>query len=109
SLDLHGNITERMVETADMLVGFRTYPHVDMAKTGVRAAQGLSRLMERKEGIAKAFRRLPYLVPIPWQCTDLAPGAGLYRLVTQRERDTVISASLFMGFPAADFPECGPT
>ncbi|MDA0722503.1 MAG: M81 family metallopeptidase, partial [Proteobacteria bacterium] len=38
ALDLHGNITAKMVEAADALVGFRTYPHVDMADTGARAA-----------------------------------------------------------------------
>ena len=41
ALDLHGNITQDMVDAADVLVGFRTYPHVDMADTGTRAAQQL--------------------------------------------------------------------
>ncbi|PMR75738.1 M81 family metallopeptidase [Billgrantia endophytica] len=108
SLDLHGNITARMVELADILVGFRTYPHVDMAETGSRAAQALTRMMQSRRPIAKAYRRLPYLVPISWQSTDLEPGAGLYRLVAELERDDVVSTSLFMGFPAADFPDCGP-
>jgi len=109
SLDLHGNITRRMVDNADIMVGFRTYPHVDMAETGRRAASLLTKLMERKKGYESAFVRLPYLVPIPWQCTDLEPGAELYHLVAELERDAVVSTSLFMGFPAADFPECGPT
>ena len=109
SLDLHGNITQRMVELADILVGFRTYPHVDMAETGRRAARLLMERMNRGRGFEKAFIRLPYLVPIPWQCTDLAPAATLYQLVAELEQDTVLSTSLFMGFPAADFPECGPT
>ena len=36
SLDLHANVTTQMFENADALVGFRTYPHVDMAITGQR-------------------------------------------------------------------------
>lgn len=107
-LDLHGNVTARMVEQADVLVGFRTYPHVDMAETGRRTARALGELMRVRAPLAKAFLRLPYLVPIPWQTTDLEPAAGLYRLVAQQEREEVLSTSLFMGFPAADFPECGP-
>ncbi|WP_022729806.1 M81 family metallopeptidase [Fodinicurvata sediminis] len=109
SLDLHGNITEKMMSAADVLVGFRTYPHIDMARTGERAAQQLTKIMSEGRRPAKAMRRLPYLVPIPWQCTDLQPGARLYGLVDELEQGDVSSTSLFMGFPAADFPECGPT
>ncbi|MBD3894487.1 M81 family metallopeptidase [Halomonas sp. ML-15] len=108
-LDLHGNITARMVEMADMLVGFRTYPHVDMAETGRRAAEGLEYLMTSGTPPAKAFRRLDYLIPIPWQSTDLEPAASLYARLAELEGEAVISASLFMGFPAADFNECGPS
>ncbi|MBH9665657.1 M81 family metallopeptidase, partial [Burkholderia multivorans] len=38
SLDLHANVTAKMLHEADALVAFRTYPHVDMAETGERAA-----------------------------------------------------------------------
>src|SRR6185503_7310131 len=30
SLDLHANVTPEMVEHADALIAYRTYPHVDM-------------------------------------------------------------------------------
>ena len=113
ALDLHGNITAQMVEAADVLVGFRTYPHVDMADTGHRAAQQLDRLMHklrhRAAPDAKAFRRLPFLVPIAWQSTSAEPGRALYDLVADCEGGTIPSTSFFFGFPAADFPGCGPT
>ena len=108
-LDLHGNITARMVEMADLLVGFRTYPHVDMAETGRRAAEGLEYLMTSGARPPKAFRRLDYLIPIPWQSTDLEPAASLYARLARLEGESIVSASLFMGFPAADFNECGPS
>jgi microcystin degradation protein MlrC len=38
SLDLHANVTERMLQLSDGLVAYRTYPHIDMADTGERAA-----------------------------------------------------------------------
>ncbi|MEQ6250909.1 M81 family metallopeptidase [Sulfitobacter sp. HNIBRBA3233] len=109
SLDLHGNITEAMGEAADVLVGFRTYPHVDMADTGYRAATQLDALMARGAPFAKAFRRLPFLVPIAWQSTRAEPAKGIYDLVAGLEGGGVASTSFFFGFPAADFPGCGPT
>lgn len=107
SLDLHGNTTRRMVEEADLLVAFRTYPHVDMAETGRRAAAGLDTLMARGKPFAKAFRRAPYLIPIPWQCTDLEPAKSLYAELAALEDGSVASVSYLMGFPAADIAECG--
>lgn len=109
ALDLHGNITQEMVDAADVLVGFRTYPHVDMAETGRRAAVQLDRLMVGGKPYAKAFRRLPFLVPIAWQSTREFPAKGLYELVADVEAGAVSSTSFFFGFPAADFPGCGPT
>lgn len=109
ALDLHGNLSERFVDAVDVAVGFRTYPHVDMAATGERAATLLHALANGEPRPARAFRRLPYLVPIPLQSTDTEPGAGLYAGLAEREAEGAIGASLFMGFPAADVPDCGPT
>ncbi|MBB5703232.1 microcystin degradation protein MlrC [Ochrobactrum daejeonense] len=108
ALDLHGNITRRMFEHADVMVGFRTYPHVDMAETGYRSAKALEALMDRPEGWHKAMRQGDYLIPIAWQCTDDEPAKSLYGM-TVGLPDNVLTASLFMGFPAADFAECGPS
>lgn len=109
ALDLHGNITRAMVEAADMLVGFRTYPHVDMRETGLRAARQLDRLMTGERD-CKAFAQIDFLIPISWQSTLMEPGRSLYDFAAAQEgRDGVTSASLFMGFPAADFEDCGPS
>lgn len=107
ALDLHGNITRLMVDSADCLVGFRTYPHVDMAETGHRAAVQLDRLMA---GIPneKSFRQLDFLIPIAWQSTLAEPGGRLYRMAAE-DVPGVYTSSLFMGFPAADFADCGPS
>ncbi len=45
SLDLHAVITDRMLQNADMLVGYLTYPHTDFYETGQRAARNLMRLL----------------------------------------------------------------
>ncbi|MBZ4691043.1 MAG: family peptidase [Cereibacter sp.] len=107
ALDLHGNISPLMVEMADRLVGFRTYPHVDMAETGERAAAELGRLLDGAAN-AKAFRQLDFLIPIAWQSTMGQPAAGLYDLVAAADAEGAC-ASFFMGFPAADFVDCRPS
>ena len=63
SLDFHANVSERMVSAADALTIYRTYPHIDMAETGARAAEVLMQLMR---GVAafKAYRQGEYLVPL---------------------------------------------
>lgn len=107
SLDLHANVTQRMLSAADALVAYRTYPHVDMAQTGARAAELIERLM-KGETLHRSSRRLPFLIPINGMCTMLEPARGMYEHVAEVECGEVLSASFAPGFPAADFPECGP-
>ncbi|WP_055335293.1 M81 family metallopeptidase [Ralstonia solanacearum] len=109
SLDLHANVTARMQACADGLVAFRTYPHVDMATTGWRAARLLIDLIAAPSSVAKAVRRLPFLIPINGMCTMVQPALGFYKRLSEAERGGVLSLSFAPGFPAADFPECGPT
>lgn len=108
SLDLHANVTDRMLSRADALVAFRTYPHVDMAETGERAAALLEHLLAGGTSLHRAARRLPFLIPINGMCTLLDPARALYAQLAALETGGVVSLSFAPGFPAADFPECGP-
>ncbi|MBV9529606.1 MAG: M81 family metallopeptidase, partial [Bradyrhizobium sp.] len=107
SLDLHANVTEKMVEHADALIAYRTYPHVDMAETGRAAAKHLALLLNTKQRFAKAFRQLPFLIPISWQCTSDFPAKGIYEKLASLQSDAVPTLSFAPGFPAADFAGCG--
>src|SRR3979411_1146400 len=109
SLDLHANVTPQMVEHADALIAYRTYPTVDMADTGRAAAKHLELLLRTKQKFAKAFRQLPFLIPISWQCTNDQPTKGIYERLAAIESDAVPTLSFAPGFPAADFPHCGPS
>ena len=108
SLDLHANVTPEMVAHADALIAYRTYPHVDMAETGRASARHLARLLQVQQPMAKAFRQLPFLIPISWQCTTVEPCKSIYRALAALENDAVPTLSFAPGFPAADFPHCGP-
>ncbi|MBV7565784.1 M81 family metallopeptidase [Pseudomonas sp. PDM27] len=106
SLDLHANVTESMLKHADAMVAFRTYPHVDMADTGARAARLLD-LRLRSGKLHCESLRLPFLIPINGMCTLLDPARSFYEQLEHLESDGV-SLSFTPGFPAADFEECGP-
>ena len=109
SLDLHANVTPQMVEHADALIAYRTYPHVDMADTGRAAVKHLALLLRSQQRFAKAFRQLPFLIAISWQCTNDQPTKGIYEKLATLESDAVPTLSFAPGFPAADFPDCGPS
>src|SRR5450756_322991 len=85
SLDLHANVTPEMVAQADALIAYRTYPHVDMADTGRAAAKHLALLLGSRQKFAKAFRQLPFLIPISWQCTSDQPTRGIYQRLAALE------------------------
>lgn len=108
SLDLHANVTRRMLACADLMVAYRTYPHIDMAETGARTAFALAQRLDGKARPHHAARRLPFLIPLASQSTDLEPARAIYRALAALESGPVRSASFTPGFPAADFPECGP-
>jgi microcystin degradation protein MlrC len=107
SLDLHANVTRQMIDLADVMVAYRTYPHVDMAATGKRAAEVLHGLLSDGRKPHKALEALPFLIPLPWQCTMTEPGGAVYRDLARIERETGVLLSFTPGFPAADFPDCG--
>jgi microcystin degradation protein MlrC len=109
SLDLHANVTRQMVEASDGLVVYRTYPHVDMAETGARAAALLDRMLDLGRRPAKRLRPLDFLTGIPSQCTSIEPCQRLFDALARIEQQAAASLSFAPGFPMADFPECGMT
>lgn len=107
SLDLHVNVTQRMQENATAMIAYRTYPHIDMADTGGRVAGFLKRLLDGAPSPQLASVRLPFLIPLQAQSTMMEPNSSIYRELGRLEADGAV-LSYTPGFPAADFPECGP-
>ena len=118
SLDFHTNMTPAMVRHSSAMVGYRTYPHIDMADTGSRAAALLDRLIREKRPLAKAFRQADFLIPLVWQCTMAEPTKGVFALIDEIERggaqggmthnQGIVAIAHTPGFPPADIKECGP-
>eukprot|EP01031_Cornospumella_fuschlensis_P010441 gene10441-12797_t len=106
TLDPHANMTRQMAELADVIVPYRTYPHVDMLAVGTRAMALLIQRIRRGSPWAMAFRELDFLIPITSQCTMVEPMAGVMAKRLEIESGVVELAYCF-GFPYADFPGCG--
>ena len=107
SLDLHANVTQAMMEYADGLAGYRTYPHVDMADTGARAARLLDQMLKLGRRLPKAFHQLDYLTGIPSQCSFIEPCKGIYEELGRLENKYNAMLSFAPGFAMADFADCG--
>ncbi len=104
SLDLHCNFTRAMFERCDALVAYRTYPHVDMAETGARAAGLLEHMLRAGRPLAKHYRTLDYLTGLPSQCSLVDPCKTIYEDIG---RNHDVTLSFTPGFPMADIAECG--
>jgi microcystin degradation protein MlrC len=114
SLDFHTNMTPAMVRHASAMVGYRTYPHIDMAATGARAAELLDRLLKDRRPLYKAYRQIDFLIPLVWQCTLNEPTRGVFDLIGEIEaggashNQGIVSITHTPGFPPADIAQCGP-
>jgi microcystin degradation protein MlrC len=107
SLDLHANVTRAMFRLADGMVAYRTYPHVDMAETGARAARLLDQTLRGGTRLPAAFRTFDYLTGISTQCSFIDPCKGIYADLGDLETKHGASLTFTPGFPMADFDECG--
>ena len=108
TLDFHANLTRAMVETATLLHGYKTYPHVDMAERGREAAERLVDLVEHRIRPTVAFRQPRLLPPIAGQLTARGPMRRLYDMADAMEaRPGVVSISVFAGFTLADIHDAG--
>lgn len=104
SLDLHGNLSRDFFDLATVVTVYRTYPHLDMADTGARAATLLDAALSGR--LYKAFRQGDFLIPITAQGTNFQPAHDLYSRLPNAD---ALSVDLAMGFPPANVPELGPT
>ena len=108
TFDLHGNLTERLVAAADLLIGYKTYPHRDMGLCGEQAARALARILTTGARPVRAFRKLPFAPAPQVQVTDDEPAASIMARAAEMEaRGDVWSVSVAWGFPYADVAGLG--
>jgi microcystin degradation protein MlrC len=105
SLDLHGILTDRMLQHADAIVAYHTYPHVDFFETGERAARLLLRVIAGEVRPVTAKVRIPALVRGDQLITESGLFGGMIRHAQAVERSPGgLSAGMFIGNPFTDVP-----
>ena len=102
SLDLHGILTERMLQHANAIVSYHTYPHVDFATTGERAARLLLRIMAGEVQPVTALVKIPALVRGDELITATGLFGGMIRHAQSIEASAGLSAGMFIGNPFTD-------
>jgi len=108
TLDLHANVSARMAGLANCVIGFDTYPHVDMYERGREAALLMARTIRGEVKPVQAFRQLPLITLPPKQCTLRDPMQSLMARVHALENEPgLLTATVAMGFPFADIEMAG--
>ena len=110
TLDPHANVSNQMCALADIIVSFKTYPHLDMRDTGRQAGEILHRTMagEIRPRTIRVSR--PMLEEVNGGRTDIGP--MIERISAARayeEQANVFAVSINAGFASADVGEVGPT
>ncbi len=110
TLDLHGNVSERLVRNCNAAVAYRTCPHVDQEECGLRAAALLHVLLRGKERPCQALAKPPLIVNIMAHDTSHEPLRSIMSEAAAAEaRPGVLSVSVLPGFAYADVPQMGPS
>lgn len=105
SLDLHGVLTARMMTHSDAVVSYHTYPHVDFADTGKRAANVLLRILDGAKPVGVRVR-IPTLVRGNELITEKGVFGAQIRYAKELQKDpAVLSAGFLICNPFTDVPE----
>ena len=109
TLDLHAHVTEAMVQAADALLAWETYPHRDAFETGERGAHMLVGMLDGEFSPTMALAKAPVIVGGVHGGTEGdAPFADIMRLAKSFEQEPgVLSASAFLVHPYLDLPDMG--
>ncbi|HEX8048604.1 M81 family metallopeptidase [Rhizobium sp.] len=105
SYDLHGNVTQRIIDALDMYSTYRTAPHIDVEETMRRAVKMLTESL--KTGVKPILLWAPIPVVLPGERTSTVdePAKSLYDLLPGIDAtDGVWDASLMVGYVWADEP-----
>jgi len=109
ALDLHGNITQRMLDNCDAIVGFKTYPHIDMVETGEHLVRIMEPVLVGGPRPAMALCHPPMLAAT--LCMNTTVDGAMTDLVARareaERREGVHAVTIFGGFAIADLAETG--
>lgn len=106
TLDLHGNVSQRMVDSVDVTIAYRTNPHVDMLDRGVEAAGALMELFAGMRPETSLIH-LPVTPPTVTLLTESGPYGDLIDFGQTLVSDEILNVSILGGFAYSDTPKNG--
>jgi len=107
SMDLHGNVSQRLAQNTDLITCYRMAPHEDALESKKRAVDNLLDRIESGKGkpAFKAWIPVPILLPGEKTSTRIEPGKSLYAKVKPAsEQEGIIDAAIWIGYAWADEP-----
>jgi len=108
TLDLHANISEAMVEEADVLVGYDCYPHTDRYERGLEAAEILAGILTGDITPTMVMDKPPMMPSTQRQKTAYYPMNVLLDLAHKIEEDErIVNVTVAAGYPFADIEHAG--
>jgi microcystin degradation protein MlrC len=106
TLDLHANVSDKMVRNCDVLVAYRTNPHVDMYERGAESALHMRELLAGTRATA-AMVKLPFIPPSVAQNTKSGPYADIIAYGQSKIDERVMNVSVVSGFSLGDCEKNG--
>lgn len=109
TLDLHANITQKLVEKASAVIGYKTYPHIDTFETGQRGAELLLRTLKKEIRPVTVMQKIPLIVPAENMQTIQGPMAEIFSHgeAFRGEHSEILCVSVFGVQPWLDIEEMG--
>src|SRR5580700_11488157 len=99
SYDLHGNISQPIIDTLDMMSAFRTAPHIDREETMLRATAMLLHCLREKIRPSLMWAPVPVLMPGERSSTEWEPGKRLWaQLPTLNREAGILDVSMLVGY-----------
>ncbi|MDH3630445.1 MAG: M81 family metallopeptidase [Gammaproteobacteria bacterium] len=110
TLDLHANVTEKMCDLANIIVSYKTYPHIDMRDCARQAGEILQRSLTGEISPRTIRVHRPMLEEVNGGRTDVGPMIERVEAAKAWElRPDAYAVSINAGFASADIVEVGPT
>ncbi len=111
TLDMHANVSQAMIAAADMMMAYRTYPHVDQRDRALHMARLMQGVLQGGPRPRLVMARMPMMDAANHGQTAVGqPMPELLKLADKLERrDGIVCASIQIGFPWSDVPDIGPS
>ena len=108
SLDMHANVTKMIVENADALVGYRTFPHTDFREVGEKATRILLKVIRKEISPNIGFCKIGMIIPPEAAQTYREPALKLIRKIEEIETDQAVVTAFYCAVqPWYDAPDVG--